>query len=332
MASSGLFLTRKRDAGHNFSESRAWGSARGEWRQLSGNFREAGYSIEWHDFVAEADLDWSKSFHPEGLEICLNVSGNGEVRTGKQALELGGVTAGFYAQRGAGLKAVRRGGDRHRFITVELSFPFLELHVSPEPTGLHPCLGRLLTRGSRTKATVSKPVRLTSAQQELVASLQHPPVYLAGRRLWYQAKALEIAASVLYQPVAAEEFFCQRVKRLNRERAQKVVVLLKEDLAHPPSLEEIGRRVGCSHFYLSRIFAQEMGQTMTACLRQLRLERAAELLRIGECNVTEAAFEVGYNSLSHFTVAFREAFGCCPGLYPLHTPVQESAQALGKAS
>jgi len=58
---------------------------------------------------------------------------------------------------------------------------------------------------------------------------------------------------------------------------------------------------------------------MTACLRQLRLERAAELLRTGQCNVTEAAFEVGYNSLSHFTLAFRETFGCCPGLYPLKT-------------
>ena len=42
----------------------------------------------------------------------------------------------------------------------------------------------------------------------------------------------------------------------------------------------------------------------------------------GQCNVTEAALEVGYHSLSHFTVAFREMFGCCPGLYPLRTSSQ----------
>lgn len=42
-----------------------------------------------------------------------------------------------------------------------------------------------------------------------------------------------------------------------------------------------------------------------------------ELLRTGHCNVTEAALEVGYNSLSHFSTAFREQFRCCPGLYPL---------------
>jgi len=321
MAGTSVAISKSDDE-LRFSEFAAWESVGADWRQLCGNFRELGFSIERHDFTAEADLDWSKSFHPEGLEICLNASGSGEVRAGSHALNLDGVTAGFYAQRGSRLKAVRRGGDHHQFITIELSFPFLESHISHETAGLQPCLSRLLTNGLRTHATVSEPFRLTSAQQELVASLQHPPVNSAGRGMWYQAKALEITATVLYQPVASEEFFCQRVKRLNQERAQKVLALLKENLAQPLSLEEMGRQVGCSHFHLSRIFTQEMGQTMTACLRQLRLERAAALLRTGQCNVTEAAFEVGYNSLSHFTVAFRETFGCCPGLFALKKHIQ----------
>jgi AraC-like DNA-binding protein len=171
-------------------------------------------------------------------------------------------------------------------------------------------------------AAVSEPVRLSSEQQQVVGSLRHPPVYAAAQPMWYEAKALEIAATFLYRPLPGEEFFCQRVKRLNRERAQKVRTILKENLAKPPSLEEIGRQVGCSHFHLSRVFAQETGKTITGCLRELRLERAAQLLGSGECNVTEAALEVGYNSLSHFTVAFREAFGCCPGLYPLKAPIE----------
>ena len=44
--------------------------------------------------------------------------------------------------------------------------------------------------------------------------------------------------------------------------------------------------------------------------------RAAELLRTGRYNVTEAATEVGYSSLSHFSKAFCETIGCCPVLYP----------------
>ena len=325
MTSAAPVSTTRSNGEYTFTEESAWKSAGEGWRQLAGNFLELGYSIEWHDFLAEADLDWSQSFHPEGLEICLNTSGSGEVRAGKQTLKLEGTAAGFYAQRSSRLEAVRRGGDRHRFITIELSLPFLQSQISAQEVGLHPCLTPLLDHGSRAKATVSESFRLNSAQQELVTSLRNPPVHLAGCRMWFQAKALEVAATVLYQPVEEEEFFCQRVKQLNRERVQKVLALLKQNLALPLSLEEIGRRVGCSPFHLSRIFAQERGQTITACLRQLRLERAAELLRAGQCNVSEAALEVGYNSLSHFTVAFRETFGCCPGLYPLRKTATSTA-------
>jgi len=45
--------------------------------------------------------------------------------------------------------------------------------------------------------------------------------------------------------------------------------------------------------------------------------------------VTEAALEVGYNSLSHFSSAFHETFGCCPGLYPLKTPTQKAGSDNG---
>jgi AraC-like DNA-binding protein len=68
---------------------------------------------------------------------------------------------------------------------------------------------------------------------------------------------------------------------------------------------------------LSRTFSQELGMTIPQYLRQLRMERAAELLRSGKFNVTEAALEVGYNSMSHFSQAFCQTMGCCPNLYPL---------------
>lgn len=66
--------------------------------------------------------------------------------------------------------------------------------------------------------------------------------------------------------------------------------------------------------------------TIQQYARQVRMERAAELLRTGKCNVTEAALEVGYSSLSHFRSAFHETFGCCPGLSPI-TTIPESPSA-----
>jgi AraC family transcriptional regulator len=300
-----------------FSEMNVWKPFGQGWRKLHGSFRESGYSVEWHDFTTSQALDWSQSFHPSSLEICLNLSGHADVRAAEEKLALAPLTGGFYAQTKSSLTASRCGGERHQFITIELSLRFLERHLTAGEGGLHPRVDRFLAGRDTASDMVSEPIRLTNEQQQLVQSFQRPPVFEAAQRLWYQAKALEAVAAFLYQPSTGEELFCQRQHRLNQERVQRVMSILKENLAQPPSLEELGRRVGCSHFYLSRIFTQEVGKTISLTLRDLRMERAATLLREGRMNVTQAALEVGYSSLSHFSTAFHEVMGCCPGLYPL---------------
>ena len=93
--------------------------------------------------------------------------------------------------------------------------------------------------------------------------------------------------------------------------------LIRSDQQRVEALEQLGKEVGCSAFYLSRTFSQETGSTIPQYLQRLRMDRAAELLRSGEYNVTEAALEVGYSSFSHFSLAFRQTHGCCPGLFPV---------------
>jgi AraC-like DNA-binding protein len=309
----------------SFTEKEAWRAVGSGWRPLHGSWREQGYSVEWHDFETEKDLDWSPSFHPGSVEICLNVMGRGKVRAGIRHLDLAPLTAGFYLQGRSQLKGTRKGGERHQFVTIEFSPGFLARHVAPEENGMHRGLQGWL-RGKPT-AAVSEASRLTSEHREWIRVLQDPPVQVApARRIWAQAKALEMASSVFFPNGPGEELFCQRQKRVNRERVQKVVAVLKLNLAEPPSLEEIGRRVGCSQFYLSRIFSEEMGQGIFQHLRELRMDRAAALLREGRLNVTQIALEVGYASPSHFSTAFHQVFGCCPGLYPIKTPAQRAAR------
>jgi AraC-like DNA-binding protein len=125
---------------------------------------------------------------------------------------------------------------------------------------------------------------------------------------------MEAAAVFLFAP--ARELFCVRQKRLTRERVERVQTILHERFNDPPSLEELGREVGVSQFYLSRMFSQETAMTIPQYLRRVCMERAAELLREGRHNVTEAAFAVGYSSLGHFSRSFCEVMGCCPTLYP----------------
>jgi AraC-like DNA-binding protein len=181
-----------------------------------------------------------------------------------------------------------------------------------------------LVGGGGAASAVGPAALLTPRQQQLVGGLREPPVHVAAQLLWYQSKAMELMVEFLFQPAGPQELFCTRARRVARERVDKAMAVLRERLAEPPALEELGRLVGCSPFYLSRTFSAEAGMTIPQFLRQIRMERAAELLRSGRFNVTEAAMEVGYSSLSHFSQAFHEVYGCCPGLYPVATPPQKA--------
>jgi AraC family transcriptional regulator len=297
-------------------------------RLLAGSFPSLGFSLEWHDFESAGEVNWARCFHPDSVELCLNLSGNGHVQHSRREATFAPGTAGFYAQRKPSLKAWRDPAEHHQFFTVRFSVPFLRQQLAGSDGALHPLVEGLM-REQKRFAGISELHRLSSEQQHLVGRLLHPTVALGARPLWYQGKALEMMAEFFFERQGADEFFCDRQRRVARERVDRVLAILKRRPSDPPSLEDLGREAGCSPFHLSRIFSKEMGLTIPQYLRQLRMERAAELLRSGRFNVTEAALEAGYSSLSHFTVAFRETFGCCPGLYPLKTSTQ-APQATAK--
>jgi AraC-like DNA-binding protein len=297
------------------AEQGAWKEVAPGWRQLYGDFDRMGVSVEWHDFRSERALDWGRSFHPHSLEFCLNLDGRGAV--GAQGQSRGDYlpgNCGYYAIADERLSASRHARDHHQFVTLEFSRLHLQKQFVQDEAGLEPEIRRVIF-GDKND-TVVAPTRLMSIQQRnVVASLCEPPVAKAAQVLWYQSKALELMAHFLFAP-KDPEFFCVRQKRVARERVERVKAMLARDLVNPPTLEMLGQEVGCSPFYLSRIFSREVGLTIPQYLRNLRMERAAELLRTGRYNVTEAATEVGYSSLSHFSKAFCETIGCCPVLYP----------------
>ena len=91
----------------------------------------------------------------------------------------------------------------------------------------------------------------------------------------------------------------------------KVCEALYEDPSDPRGVEEWGKILGMSGRTLARRFAEEVGMSMRAWRRRLRLLKAIELLA-GDSNVTQIALELGYTSTSAFTYAFRKEMGCGP--------------------
>ena len=78
------------------------------------------------------------------------------------------------------------------------------------------------------------------------------------------------------------------------------------------SLDDFAAAVHCSPFHLARLFRRVTGLTLHGYVDRLRLRTALERLADNEKDLTTLAFDLGFGSHSHFSTAFRRAFGLSP--------------------
>lgn len=75
---------------------------------------------------------------------------------------------------------------------------------------------------------------------------------------------------------------------------------------------DVASHIGYSPNYFSAEFKKETGLEFRKYLRDLRLDFAHNLIKFSHFSVTEVSFESGFNSLPHFSKAFKEKFGIAP--------------------
>jgi AraC-like DNA-binding protein len=81
----------------------------------------------------------------------------------------------------------------------------------------------------------------------------------------------------------------------------------------------VAGEVGVSPVYLTQVFQQVEGLPLYRYQLQMRLARALDLL--GESfDLTSLALDLGFSSYSHFSAAFKQAYGQTPAEF------QRSAQ------
>ncbi len=88
-----------------------------------------------------------------------------------------------------------------------------------------------------------------------------------------------------------------------------------ENYARDCSLTRIAEAVSISPNYLHAVFTQNIGMTPLDYVTKKRVERAKQLIMIGESSMLEIALAVGFCSQSHFCKIFRESTGLTPLAY-----------------
>ena len=92
----------------------------------------------------------------------------------------------------------------------------------------------------------------------------------------------------------------------------KVCSEIQRRYQEPLSLGQAAAICGLSRGYFCRAFHDFTGLRFVEYVHAVRVERVCQILRDSDCSISEAAFAVGFQSLSQFNRAFRKLKGTTP--------------------
>ena len=127
------------------------------------------------------------------------------------------------------------------------------------------------------------------------------------------------AASALFMQIVA---FLSRCYSRSRSPDARAVLRIASAISHieahfdqPLDLDALAKLAHMSKRSFLRAFQSAVGSAPIAYLINLRLSRAATLLRRSDEDITSAAFKSGFNDSNYFARQFRKTFGLSPREY-----------------
>jgi AraC family transcriptional regulator len=156
--------------------------------------------------------------------------------------------------------------------------------------------------------------RIDARAQVLVALLRH--ALQSGSIEPLEAESL--ALTLVCRSVGLRTSHACGASQVRRRLVDRVKVLLARDLARRWTLAEVAREIGGSPVYLTQVFQQVEGLPLYRYQLRLRLARALDLLTQYD-DLSALAHDLGFSSHSHFTAAFRAAYGRSPSVFKQET-------------
>jgi AraC family transcriptional regulator len=166
---------------------------------------------------------------------------------------------------------------------------------------------RAFLRDGEALAFRQQRLRIDARAQVLVALLRH-----SLRQNIAEPLEAESLALTLVQRTLGPRTTHAAGASVGRQRlVDRVKLVLASDLARRWTLAEIAAEVRGSPVYLTQLFQQVEGLPLYRYQLRLRLARALDLLAQYD-DLTALGLDLGFSSHSHFSAAFREAYGRSP--------------------
>lgn len=98
-------------------------------------------------------------------------------------------------------------------------------------------------------------------------------------------------------------------------RIEELLANIESNLEQTPSIKQMAQSINVSVSYLQHLFKQETGANITKYIKELRLQKARELLETSHLRIKEIRLKVGASDETHFLRDFKQKFGLTPNEY-----------------
>ena len=101
----------------------------------------------------------------------------------------------------------------------------------------------------------------------------------------------------------------------HQDSLHKIVRYIKENYMNKITLDDIAEHVFMSKYYISRIFNEKMGMSVSAFINKMRIDRSKRLLSETTLPIAAIANMTGFDDQSYFAKQFRSSTGVSPGKF-----------------
>lgn len=150
---------------------------------------------------------------------------------------------------------------------------------------------------------------MTPEMEQIVDNIFNNQYEGKAKMMFFRSQITALLSHFFWQLSTRES---ETIKTPEREKLYQAKEILSQNLDAPPSLAELARQIGLNTFKLKKEFKEYFGVPVFKYLQNERMTTAHDLIRTQKATVQEAAWHVGYDSLSSFSNAFQKKFGFRP--------------------
>lgn len=104
--------------------------------------------------------------------------------------------------------------------------------------------------------------------------------------------------------------------KIDEEFMKKVMIFIEENLTNSDlNVDQLAQHLSLSKIQTYRKIKAISGMSIVEFIRSIRLKKAAQMIREGQLNISEIAFETGFSTPSYFSKCFHDQFGKTPSEY-----------------